>query len=114
MQRKIMDVYRARKEILYIKEVLEGSYGRSVVWEKHKDGRKRQQILRGVIGNTFSKHFSIRVDQGWTTSFNYIDLLLEQVVLYDAETGKNILDGFGTVGVDDETESVSPAPAILG
>lgn len=91
VRKKIADIYKTNIEMERVKKCVVKSKGRKVMWEKHRDGRKRQQICSGVIGEAFKSHFSVNVAEGRKESFNYIDLLIGEVVLMDEETGENIL-----------------------
>lgn len=91
VRKKIVDMFTTQHEMERIKAFVQRSKGRKVQWEMHRDGRKRQRLCTGVIGDAFAKHFTVTLEDGWKTSFNYIDLLTGEVVLFDAETGKDIL-----------------------
>lgn len=90
-RRKIQDIYVARLELLRIKRLIEMSRGRRVQWQKNKDGRKRQVMCYGTIQDAFQRHFMVTLDNGCNTSFLYVDLLVEDVVLEDGKTGEDIL-----------------------
>lgn len=91
VRKKIADIYTTNNEMERIKNCVLKNRGRRVTWEKHRDGRKRQQICIGVIGDTFARHFTVDLEDGWKESFNYTDLLIGDVVLFDEETGEDIL-----------------------
>lgn len=98
VRKKIVDMFTTQHEMERIKAFVQRSKGRKVQWEMHRDGRKRQRLCTGVIGDAFAKHFTVTLEDGWKTSINYIDLLTGEVVLFDAETGKDILrDELGDV-----------------